>query len=176
MHEHGLASKSQSSPRVKASYGSAPARPPQRARTPGPGRRPKRPSGSGAPPSPPRPQLAPHLDLQPGELKEDGEVAAVWSDGGGTRYSFGALALLYVASHFQCASYRGGGGDGVRGGVRRLREGQRPHEVFSGAWRRLRVCQSPIVQASDQSFRAPPWARPGCSWRSRWSSPCSLSR
>ena len=64
------------------------------------------------PPSPPRPQLAPHLDLQPGELKEDGEVAAVWSDGGGTRYSFGALALLYVASHFQCASYRGGGGDG----------------------------------------------------------------
>ena len=79
-------------------------------------------------------------------------MVAPWSDGGSTRYSFGALALLYVASHFQGASCRGGGGDGGRGGVRRLREGRRPREVFSGAWRRLRVCQSPIVQASDQSL------------------------
>ncbi|RLM62161.1 hypothetical protein C2845_PM14G15870 [Panicum miliaceum] len=92
---------------------------------------------SPTPPSPPRPWLAPHLDLQPNELKEDGEVAAVGSDSGSARSGFGALALLCVAAHFQGASCRGGGGGGGRGGVRGLREGRRPREVRSVAWRRL---------------------------------------
>ncbi|PUZ58088.1 hypothetical protein GQ55_5G481000 [Panicum hallii var. hallii] len=92
---------------------------------------------SPTPPSPPRPWLPPHLDIQPNELEQDGEATAVGSDSGSARSGFGALALLCVAAHFQGASCRGGGGGGGRGGVRGLREGRRRREVRSVAWRRL---------------------------------------